>query len=167
MKKSKEYRLNFSLLATPGEMISGRFCNIDKEIYNHKIHEKNFYTNSFHVDVDSRIPLLEKIQYEAPFHLLCNGGCITYVELYSAPFNNILALLDVIEYAEKVGISYLGFNYPLDICNVCGETGTFDECKCCGSRDIKRIRRVSGYLEDFNYFTIGKKAEVIKRKAND
>ncbi|MDR0550795.1 MAG: DUF3029 family protein [Spirochaetaceae bacterium] len=159
-------KLNFSLLATPGEMISGRFCELDKIKFSHKVNKKNFYTNSFHIDVDAGIPLLEKIDKEAPFHKLCNGGCITYIEFRSAPLTNTLALLDAIQYAEEKGISYLGFNYPLDICNICGINGTFDVCPKCGSDDIKRIRRISGYLEDLNYFTQGKNAEAKIRKAN-
>lgn len=162
----EEEKMNFTLMATPGEMLSGRFCDIDKIKHKHRIHEKGFYTNSFHVDVNSGLSLFDKIDREAPFHSLCNGGCITYIEFKSAPLNNVLALMDAIRYAEIKGISYLGFNYPLDICNNCGKTGTFDTCDQCNSEDIKRIRRVSGYLEDLNYFTKGKEAEVRKRIAN-
>lgn len=158
--------LNISLLASPGELIANRFCEIDKEIFNHKIQDKGFYTNSFHVEVNSGISIFNKIDLEAPFHSLCNGGCITYIELSSAPLNNILALKDGIEYGEKKGISYLGFNYPLDICNNCSTYGTFDICDKCESKDIKRIRRVSGYLEDICFFTSGKFAEVNEREPN-
>jgi ribonucleoside-triphosphate reductase len=147
-------------------MLSGRFCEIDKEIFHHSVHKKNYYTNSFHIDVNAGIPLLEKIEKEGPFHALCNGGCITYVELRSAPLTNILALFDAVQYAEISGVSYMGFNYPLDICNQCGANGTFDKCPECGSIDIKRIRRVSGYLEELDYFTKGKTAEAKERRAN-
>ena len=159
-------KLNYSLLASPGEMISGRFCEIDREKFHHSVHSKGYYTNSFHIDVDSRISIFKKIDLEAPFHLLCNGGCITYIEFAESPLYNELALYDAISYSIKRGISYLAFNYPMDICNLCSETGTFDNCPKCKSKDIKRIRRVSGYLEDINYFSKGKKAEVKKRKPN-
>lgn len=159
-------KTNYSLLASPGEMISGRFCEIDKHKFNHRIQEKGFYTNSFHVEVDSGLSLYDKIAAEAPFHSLCNGGCITYVEFQSALLKNTLALEDAITFAAQQGISYLGFNYPMDICNTCGNVGTFDACPVCGSDDIKRIRRVSGYLEDLDYFTDGKKAEVKHRMSN-
>lgn len=161
-----KYSINFSLLATPGEMISGRFCELDKKHAKSPIQDNDFYTNSFHVPVDSQISIFEKINYEAPFHSLCNGGCITYVEFRSAPLTNILALEDAINHATLKGISYLGFNYPLDICNDCKTIGTFDNCPKCNSNNIKRIRRVSGYLEDLNYFTEGKKAEESFRKPN-
>ena len=156
---------NFSLLASPGEMLSSRFCELDSKKYPHQTQEKGFYTNSFHVNVDAKVTIYEKIDLEAPFHKLCNGGCITYIELTSAPLNNWLALEDAIEYAKSKGISYLGFNFPYDICNYCGNMGTFDKCNRCGSNDIKRIRRVSGYLEEVSYFTEGKKAEVPMRRA--
>lgn len=165
-KFRNKYCLNFSLLATPGELISGRFCEIDKKYAPNSIQNKGFYTNSFHIPVDSKIPIYEKIKYEAPFHKLCNGGCITYVEFKSAPLTNILALENIINYATITGISYLGFNYPFDICNDCKTYGTFDKCPKCNSNNVKRIRRVSGYIEDLNYFTDGKKAEERLRAPN-
>lgn len=158
--------LNFSVLASAGEMLSNKFCELDHKKYPHPTQDKGFYTNSFHVNVDAGVSIYEKIDLEAPFHKLCNGGCITYIELSEAPLTNIEALNDGIKYAESRGISYLGFNFPYDICNSCGYFGTFDVCGRCGSGDIKRIRRVSGYLEEMPYFTKGKQMEVEKRAAN-
>ncbi|MDD4849001.1 MAG: anaerobic ribonucleoside-triphosphate reductase, partial [Bacteroidales bacterium] len=152
--------------ATSGEYISGRFPSIDKTIYTHKVLDKDFYTNSFHVDVDSGLSAFDKIKTEGYFHSLCNGGCISYVELQSAPIGNSEAILELIDYAEKCGVHYLGINFPLDICNNCGAQGVFDKCSECGSEKITRIRRVSGYLEILDYFTAGKKAEVKSRRKN-
>lgn len=162
----KKYNLNFSLLATSGELISGRFCYIDSKLYKHEVLEKGFYTNSFHVNVDSLISGFDKIDKEAPFHMLSNGGCITYIELGEAPIGNSIALEEYINYAADAGIHYLGFNFPLDICNICGFTGLFDKCDKCGSDDIKRVRRVSGYLEILDQFTNGKYLEAKKRDVN-
>lgn len=157
---------NFSLLATPGENISGRFCECDRQYFQHPILENGFYTNSYHVEVSSAVPLLTKLQLEGPFHKLCNGGAISYLEFAEAPINNIAGLHDAIQFAEANAVSYLGFNYPLDICKNCGKHGTFDACSRCNSTDIKRIRRVSGYLEDVDFFTTGKVREAAARKAN-
>ena len=157
---------NYSLLATPGEMLSGRFCALDSAQYPHPAQEKGFYTNSFHVDVDAGISPFEKIRFEGPFHRLCNGGSICYVEFASAPLENTVALSDALSYAERHGVSYMGFNFPMDICKDCGQDGTFDDCPECGSKNILRIRRVSGYLEDSTYFTDGKKAEIRRRRPN-
>ena len=163
----KEHNLNFTLLASSGEYISGRFPDIDKSYFNHKVIDKKFYTNSFHVSVDSGLHPIQKIQFEGPFHIYSNGGCISYVEFSSAPLNNTEAVMEVIEAGINSGVNYLGINFPLDKCRSCGELGTFDNCQKCGSKDIFRIRRVSGYLEEFEFFTAGKKAEVSHRKPND
>lgn len=161
-----EYRLNFSLLGTSGEFISGRFPEIDRKTYSHGVLEKEYYTNSFHVDVDSGLSAVEKIRTEGVFHNFCNGGCITYVELRSAPIGNSEALEELISAGTEAGVHYLGINYPLDVCNSCDERGVFDVCPNCGGTDITRIRRVSGYLEILDYFTAGKKAEVKNRRNN-
>ena len=166
MEKRARTGCNYSLLATPGEMLSGRFCELDRRQYPHPVQDKGFYTNSFHVDVDAGIPLLEKIQFEGPFHRLCNGGSISYVEFASAPLENTQALSDALAYAQQHGVSYMGFNFPLDVCKNCGQDGTFDDCPECGSQDVLRIRRVSGYLEDAAFFTDGKKAEIRRRRPN-
>ncbi len=150
--------MNWSLLATPGEMISGRFCTLDREHFPHPIQDKGFYTNSFHVDVDSGLTPFEKLAFEGPFHALCTGGSISYVEFSSALLENAQAISDVLSVATEHGISYLGINFPLDICENCGQNGTFDQCPHCGSWNVTHIRRVSGYLEDAAFFTDGKKS---------
>lgn len=164
-KRDREHR-NFSLLATPGEMISGRFCELDRERFPNAIQDKGFYTNSFHVEVDSRVPAFDKLSFEGPFHSLCTGGSISYVEFSSALLENTQAVEDLLAFAERQGVSYIGINFPLDICGDCGQSGTFDQCPYCGSHNIIQIRRVSGYLEEANFFTNGKKAEVKRRRPN-
>lgn len=167
-KLRDEYNLNFSLLATSGELISGRFVDYDKALFTdkHGIFEKGFYTNSFHVNVDSDLIAFDKIQIEGPFHEICNGGCITYVELKEVPIGNDEGLREYVECAIKSGVHYLGFNFPKDVCDNCGTSGVFDICPVCGSKNITRIRRVSGYLEILDGFTNGKKNEVKTRKEN-
>lgn len=163
-----EYKLNFSLLATSGELISGRFIEIDRKTYKTEvdIFSKGYYTNSFHIDVDSKLPGYKKIQLEGLFHELCNGGCITYIELGEAPLGNEESLEEYINIAVNSGVHYLGFNFPKDVCNNCKCNGVFDLCPNCKSNSITRIRRVSGYLEILDGFTNGKKAEEKNRKKN-
>ena len=158
--------MNFSLLATSGELISGRFVEIDKTLYSNEVLNKDFYTNSFHIDVDSKLPAYKKLEIEGPFHIYSNGGCISYVELSEAPFGNAEGLDELVEVAIKSGVHYLGFNFPKDVCSECGTSGTFDKCPSCGSHHITRIRRVSGYLEVQDFFTKGKMNESKSRKAN-
>lgn len=164
----KRYNLNFSLLATSGELISGRFVDIDRKEFKTSvpIFEKGFYSNSFHINVDSNLSGFEKIKIEGSFHNFCNGGCITYVELGEAPIGNYEGLLEYVEYAIKSGVHYLGFNFPKDVCDKCGVSGIFDVCPHCGSKKITRIRRVSGYLEVLDGFTQGKKNEEKTRRPN-
>jgi ribonucleoside-triphosphate reductase len=165
-KYRKECNLNFSLLGTSAEFVSGRFPSIDNDIYGNDASKKGFYTNSFHTKVDSGLHPKEKLRFEGPFHELCNGGCISYVEFASALLKNTEAVIETIEAAISYGVSYLGINFPLDTCLKCNLTGTFDNCPSCGSNDIYRVRRVSGYLEDLSFFTAGKKAEVAHRRPN-
>ena len=162
------FRLNFSLLATSGELISGRFIDMDERAFNTKadIFAKGFYTNSFHVNVDSDLPAFQKLRLEGIFHEFCNGGCITYAELGEAPLTNDEGLKEYIECAIESGVHYLGFNFPKDVCDECGASGVFDTCPVCGSGSITRIRRVSGYLEILDGFTKGKKNEEMHRRAN-
>lgn len=162
----KQYHMNFTLLATSGEFISGRFPNVDIQTFQHPLIEKGFYTNSFHVDVDSGLNPFDKLKFEGPYHKYCNGGCISYIEFKSAPLSNTEAIHELVESAVKYNVNYLGFNFPMDRCLDCGATGTFDSCEKCGSKKIQRIRRVSGYLEELDFFTPGKKAEVAHRKPN-
>lgn len=165
-KQKEKYHLNFSLLATSGELISGRFVEMDQKIFTSPVLSKDYYTNSFHVDVDSKLPAYRKLEIEGPFHLFTNGGCISYVELAEAPFGNGVGLDELVEIAIKAGVHYLGFNFPKDICDECGASGTFDVCPNCGSKHITRIRRVSGYLEVQDFFTKGKLKESKNRKTN-
>ena len=162
------YKLNFSLLATSGELISGRFVELDEKEFGIKpaVFKKGFYTNSFHVNVDSDLPAFNKLRLEGIFHQLCNGGCITYAELGEAPISNDEGLREYIECAIENGVHYLGFNFPKDVCNDCGVSGVFDTCPACGGRNVTRIRRVSGYLEVLDGFTTGKKNEEKNRRAN-
>ncbi len=164
----RETKLNFSLLATSGEYISGRFTEIDKKRFspNVDIFAEGYYTNSFHVDVSSKMPAKKKIQIEGLFHPFCNGGSISYVELEEAPLGNDEGLNELIDLAVSSNVHYLGFNFPKDVCKECGASGVFDVCPACGSTHITRIRRVSGYLEVLDGFTKGKKAEERDRKSN-
>ena len=163
-----ETGLNFSLLASAGEGISGRFPALDRELFPdaEAYWGKVYYTNSFHVPVDSGVGVFQKLSLEGPFHRYANGGVIAYVELREAPIGNAACIEDIVRHAVKEGVSYLGVNYPLDICRKCGHHGTFDDCPECGSKDIDRIRRVSGYLENLSEFSVGKKHEEARRRAN-
>jgi ribonucleoside-triphosphate reductase (formate) len=133
-KFCKETQLNFSLLATPAEGLSGRFLNIDKGIYGviEGITDKDWYTNSFHVPVEYSITAIGKIRKEAPYHELCNAGHITYVEMDGDPLRNLEAFEAIVRLMHDYNIGYGAINHPVDMCTCCSYTGIIgDKCPQC------------------------------------
>lgn len=171
---TNKYKLNFSLMGTPAEGLSGRFTKIDKKVYGEikGITDKEYYTNSFHVPVYYNISAYDKIEIEAPYHELTNAGHITYVELDGDPSDNLEAFETVIKAMKDLGIGYGSINHPVDRDPICGFSGVIASniCPVCGRNedesDIKfeRIRRITGYLVGtVDRFNNAKKAEVRDR----
>ena len=173
---SEKYKLNFSLIATPAEGLSGRFTKIDKKIYGEieGVTDREYYTNSFHIPVYYKISAFEKIMLEAPYHELTNAGHISYVELDGDPSNNLEAFEAIIRAMKEFGIGYGSINHPVDRDPVCGFSGVIegDICPKCGRKEFydennvennigfDRIRRITGYLVGtVDRFNNGKKAE--------
>lgn len=162
-----KYQLNFSCYATPAEGL----CSTAREKMVKKygiikgVTDRDFLTNSYHIPVYDNISIKDKISIEAPFAQLCNGGNITYIEIQSSIRNNLEALEDIVEYAASVGVRYLAINLPIDTCNNCGYQDEInDKCPVCGSDDIERLRRVTGYItKDYRNFNKGKIAETESR----
>lgn len=145
--------LNFSLLATPAEGLSGRFVRMDKEKFGiiPGVTDRDYYTNSFHVPVYYPISAIEKIKIEAPYHELTNGGHISYIEMDGDPLQNLSAFEKVVRCMKESGIGYGSINHPVDRDPCCGFTGIIgDTCPMCGrsehSGSFERIRRITGYL---------------------
>lgn len=168
---SKKHGLNFSLLATPAEQLSGKFVQLDADKYGilPGITDKKWYTNSFHVPVEYEITALEKIAIEGQYHQYCNAGHISYVELSSAPGHNIEAYEKIIRAMAEADMGYGAVNFPLDICRDCGKQGLHNSetCHACGSRDISRVRRITGYLSTLDRFNDSKLAEEHSRSKHD
>lgn len=149
---SREYGLNFSLLATPAEGLSGRFVRLDRELFGNieGITDREYYTNSFHVPVYYEISAFDKIKLEGPYHALTNAGHITYVELDGDPLKNLGAFEEVVRAMKDAGVGYGSINHPVDRDPVCGFTGIIEnECPHCkrnadekesGSERINRIK---------------------------
>ena len=154
---SKKYKLNFTLLATPAEGLSGKFTKKDRERFGiiPRITDKEWYTNSFHIPVNFEITAMEKIALEGPYHKYCNAGHISYVELPSAPRHNLEAFEALIKAMNEADMGYAAVNFPVDICKECGFNGIIesDTCPKCGSHgNISRIRRITGYLSSREFF---------------
>lgn len=161
-EESEKTGLNFSLLATPAEGLSGRFVRMDKELFGsiEGVTDREYYTNSFHIPVYYHIKAADKIKIEAPYHALTNAGHISYVELDGDTAKNVDAFEKIIRYMKECGIGYGSINHPVDRDPVCGYMGIIDDvCPKCGRRadegePVERIRRITGYLvgslEKFN-----------------
>lgn len=164
----EKYKLNFGVYYTPAENLCytamEKFKKEFGEIPN--VSDKDFFTNSIHVPVWKEMSPFEKIDLESQLTGYSSAGCITYVELDSSIKNNIDALETIVNYAMEKDIPYFAINVPNDMCNDCGYTDDIaDECPQCHSKDIRRLRRVTGYLTgDYKTaFNKGKQQEVEMR----
>lgn len=158
-----KYDLNYSVLATPAEGLSGRFTRMDRRKYGSipGVTDKDYYVNSFHVDVKEEISITEKIKKEAPFHAITRGGHITYVELDGEAQKNVKAIMKIVKVMKDENIGYGSINHPVDTCNACGYKGIiYDKCPVCQSESILRMRRITGYLTgDLSTWNSAKRAE--------
>lgn len=170
---SKKYHLNFSLIATPAEGLSGRFVKIDKKKYGvlKGITDRDYYTNSFHIPVYYPISMFKKIDLEAPYHDLTNGGHITYIEVDGDIAKNSEAFEKIVRHMKDAGIGYGAVNHPVDRDPLCGYNGIIDNtCPKCGRKEdegdigFERIRRITGYLVgNLDRFNNAKRKEVSER----
>ena len=157
-----KYHLNFSLIATPAEGLSGRFVRIDREKYGviEGVTDRDYYTNSFHVPVYYPISAFEKIRREAPYHALTNGGHISYIELDGDPTQNLEAFETVVRAMKEAGMGYGAINHPIDRDPICGYTGIIGEtCPRCGRREgegvpIEKLQKL-GLYRHLNSTTLG------------
>lgn len=171
--KTDETGMNFSVIGTPAEGLSGRFVRMDKELFGEipGVTDRTYYTNSFHVPVYYSISAFDKIKIEAPYHNLTNGGHISYIEMDGDPTENLEAFEAVIRCMKESGIGYGSVNHPVDRDPACGYTGIInDVCPQCGRTEeehnvgFERIRRITGYLVGtLDRFNDAKRAEVDDR----
>ena len=165
---SQKYQLNFSLIATPAEGLSGRFVKLDRALYGklEGITDRDYYTNSFHVPVYYPISAYQKLKIEGPYHALTNGGHISYVEMDGDPTKNLPAFEKIVRAMHDAQIGYGAINHPVDRDPLCGYNGIIDDvCPKCGRTEkehekFERIRRITGYLVGtLDRFNDAKKAE--------
>ncbi len=172
---AEKTKMNYSVIATPAEGLSGRFVKMDAKKYGviEGVTDRDYYTNSFHIPVHYPISAFEKIKLEGPYHALTTAGHITYVELDGDPCNNLDAFEAVIRCMQQSGVGYGSVNHPVDRDPICGYTGIIgNECPKCGRREdmvpFERIRRITGYLVGtLDRFNNGKRAEEQDRVKHD
>jgi ribonucleoside-triphosphate reductase len=167
-EESRRRKMNYTLIATPAEGLSGRFVKIDRNRYGviEGVTDRDYYTNSFHVPVYYPMIAPDKISIEAPYHALTNAGHITYVEMDGDPVQNPEAFESIVRAMQASGIGYGSINHPVDRDPVCGFSGVIgDQCPGCGRREddgvpFERIRRITGYLVGtLDRFNNAKRAE--------
>lgn len=175
---TEQYHLNFSLIATPAEGLSGRFTRIDKKLYGEipGITDRDYYTNSFHVPVYYHITAFKKIEKEAPYHAFTNGGHISYVEVDGDPSDNLEAFEAIVRCMKEQHIGYGSINHPVDRDPICGYSGIIEGhiCPKCGRDEreseyhFEKIRRITGYLVGtLDRFNNAKAAEEHDRVKHD
>ena len=172
-EETKKTGFNYALIATPAEGLSGRFVKMDQKRYGkiEGVTDRDYYTNSFHIPVYYKLSAFDKINLEAPYHDLTNGGHISYVEVDGDPTKNLEAFEQIVRCMKEAGIGYGSINHPVDRDPVCGYTGIIGEvCPRCGRREeehtphFERIRRITGYLVGtVDRFNNAKQAEVKDR----
>ena len=164
----EQYKLNFGVYFTPAENLVYTSMQKFKNKYGviKNVSDKEYFTNSIHVPVWDKMTPFEKIDIESQLTGYSSAGCITYVELSATAKNNIEAIEEIVNYAMDHDIPYFALNVPNDTCMKCGYTDEIgDECPVCGCKDIRRLRRVTGYLTgDYKTaFNKGKQQEVEMR----
>jgi len=164
---AERFNLNYTLLGTPAEGLSGRFVKLDRKEFGiiPGVTNREYYTNSFHVPVYYPISSFDKIRLEGPYHKYCNAGHISYVEMASPPEHNPEAVETIVRHMAACDMGYAGVNYPVDFCCGCSLLGVISEAACprCGSSEIRRVRRITGYLSTVDRFNDSKVKELNDR----
>lgn len=148
---SERYGHNFSILATPAEGLSGKFTSKDRKSFGilPGITDKIYYTNSNHVPVYYHCSPRHKAKIEAPYHELTGGGHIFYVEIDGDATHNPEAIANIVDLMDEYNIGYCSVNHNRNRCMCCGYEDATDDlnvCPKCGSSDIDKLQRITGYL---------------------
>lgn len=168
-KLASLYDLNYSVLATPAEGLSGKFTIKDRSKYGviEGITDKDYYTNSNHIPVYYHCSAAHKARIESPYHELTRGGHIFYVEMDGDATHNVEAIMDIVNLIDKYNIGYGSINHNRNRCLDCSyEDASKDlkECPHCGGHNIDKLQRITGYLVGTtDRWNSGKRAELDDR----
>ena len=173
-KWSEEEKMNYGIIGTPAEGLSGRFVRMDRERFGtiHGVTDKDYYTNSSHVPVNFKISATRKVDIEAPYHEIENGGHILYIEMDGDPTKNVKAFEKIVHYMYEKNAGYFAVNHPVDRDPVCGYVGIIgDKCPRCGRREGEAMTqemwdKIHGYANVGNADTLGYHAGSFEEEAN-
>lgn len=168
-KLANYYDLNYSVLATPAEGLSGKFTIKDRDKFGivPGVTDKDYYTNSNHLPVYYHCSAAHKAQIEAPYHSLTGGGHIFYVEMDGDATHNVEAIMDIVNLIDKYDIGYGSINHNRNRCLDCSyedASKNLEICPQCGSHKIDKLQRITGYLVGTtDRWNSGKRAELEDR----
>lgn len=166
----EKYHLNYTLIATPAEGLSGRFLQLDRKEFGiiPGVTDREYYSNSFHIPVSFQISAFEKMRREGVYHKYTNAGHISYVEFDAPPIHNPKAVEDILRCMAEADVGYAGINFPVDFCDSCGYLGVIetDSCPVCSAGTVRTIQRIN-CLSTNDRFNDPKQAELKNWKAPD
>lgn len=139
---AKETHMNWSTFATPAESTAGQFLRAIKKKYGaiRNISNHEYITNSFHCPVYFKTTAQHKVDIEAPYHELCNAGCISYIEMDGDPTQNVSAFEKIVRYMHDKNMNYFSINHSVDRDPVCGYTGIIkNECPHCHRKEKELV----------------------------
>lgn len=163
---TKQYTKNFSVIATPAEGLTGKLLKNDVKKYGviKGVTDKDWYTNSMHIPVEYNISIYKKIEIEGAYSKYLAGGSIVYVELNESPIGNEDVILSIVRHMRNSDVAYGAINFPIDRCKECNHMGKIEgPCPKCGSFNISRVHRITGYLAEIENFNYAKYQEALNR----
>ena len=175
-KWKKDTNIDFSLYGTPLESTTYKFAKCLQKRFGiiPGVTDRNYITNSYHVNVREQIDAFTKLKFESEFQKLSPGGAISYVEVPNMQ-DNIPAVLQVMKFIYD-NIMYAELNTKSDYCQVCGYDGEIQivenehgkliwRCPKCGNEDQDKMnvaRRTCGYIGT-QFWNQGRTQEIKER----
>lgn len=168
--------IDYSVYGTPLESTTYKFAKCLKKRFGiiPGVTDKNYITNSYHINVTEKIDAFEKLSFESQFQELSPGGAVSYVEVPNME-SNIPAVMALLKHIYE-NIMYAELNTKSDYCQKCGYTGEIQivqdedrkliwECPNCKNHDQNTMnvaRRTCGYIGT-QYWNQGRTQEIKDR----
>lgn len=162
-----------SLYGTPSESLTYKFAQKTQKRFGKikGITDKDYFTNSYHVNVTEPIDAFKKLKFESTYQNISTGGNVSYIEIPNMQ-DNLEALAQIVDFMYE-NCQYAEVNTRSgDVCANCGYEGeiTTDKngvwtCPQCGCQDRDKltvVRRTCGYIGS-TFWNKGKTQEISER----